>query len=175
MAIFEIYGPFILARKENGMLDLAKGSKKRFWTEVSRKKTGLENSRGCYLFACQAGKGITPWYVGKTERQSFKNEIFQPHKIQIYQDVLADKKYTPMFFLISRITKKSKFSKPKKKGDSTIAFLEILLIGAALDKNRRILNLKNTSKLKKIVVPGFLNSPKRKLSNQERDFRRAIF
>jgi len=56
-----------------------------------QKKIDLLNTRGGYIFAIRAGKGFTPWYVGQAKK-SFKQEIFTPHKKDIYNCVLANKK-----------------------------------------------------------------------------------
>ncbi|WP_405326451.1 hypothetical protein [Fibrobacter sp.] len=101
-----------------------------------QKKIDLLNTRGCYIFAIRAGKGFTPWYVGQAKK-SFKQEIFTPHKKDIYNCVLANnKKGTPIMFLISSSKKNQLLEKEIKE-------LESFLIFWARKANKNIKNQQN--------------------------------
>ncbi|MBL0175140.1 MAG: hypothetical protein IPP94_07740 [Ignavibacteria bacterium] len=62
--------------------------------------------------------------------------------------------------LLARQTPKGKFSKPGKNGIRDVEDLELLLIGAALERNDNLLNKQATKIVREAIVPGFLNSPK---------------
>jgi hypothetical protein len=168
---YEINGPFELKRKRGNKLpDFSSQAKKEFWNNVNDVDTNIRNSCGIYIFSMKAGKGKKPWYVGKAEKQSFENEIFTPHKRAIYQDVVAGKKGTPIFILISQMTKSNKYAKPTKNKNKAISFLENSMISSCLDKNPNLANIHKTKYLKNLIVPGFLNTPKRKHSREENEF-----
>ena len=138
---YTIHGPFEIKRQGKTVNHLATELKK-FWSEIDEQFEGLSFACGCYLFALKAGKGSTPWYVGKAEKQSFSKEVFNSHKVQYYNDIIANQKGKPIIFILAKRTRKKKFVKPSKNGHSDIDFLETLLIGAALGKNRDLLNKK---------------------------------
>jgi hypothetical protein len=171
---FNIAGPFQLTRKSNKLPDLSKEARRCFWKSVEDFCEGLPNACGCYLFASRAGKGCRPWYVGKAETQSFYHEVFAPHKKFIFQDAMANNKGTPVIFLVPLSTPGGRYARPRTTRHGLVDFLESLLIGAALKKNRTLLNVQKTKYLRDIIVPGLLNSPKRKHTTAERAFMKAI-
>src|ERR1035441_8309656 len=62
-----------------------------------------------------AAKGERPWYVGKTEKHSFKGEVLTPHKLVLYNEALnLRKKGTPLLYLVARRTKSGRFAKPDR-------------------------------------------------------------
>ena len=110
---FDVYGGFEIERKPNrhGLFD------KTFWKQVSQQDERLPHACGCYVFALQNGSNIVAWYVGKTERRTFEHECFQATKINYYNDLLIDRKGTPLLFLLPRLTgSETKFSKPTRSG-----------------------------------------------------------
>lgn len=155
---FSIHGPYKLPRSGKTM-DHQAAAKRDFWNKVDGKED-ISSGCGCYIFAMRAGKGVRPWYVGKAEKQAFYGEVFAAHKLNIYNSVVANQKGTPVLFLILKRTSKNKLKKPtkNKNGNKFISELEILLIGAAYRKNKKISNIKNSVTLKKMIVPGFMNS-----------------
>lgn len=171
---FKICGPFSLEKGQNGLPKLDKESKKKFWENISLQYPGLSEACGCYVFAIKAGKGVKPWYVGKTGKQVLSKEVFTPHKEKIFQSVVAKRKGTPILFFIPLLTNQNRFSKKRNTNHRGISFLENLLIGACINKNSRLSNVQKTKYLREMVVPGFLNSPKRKYSREEREFVRTI-
>lgn len=171
---YTIHGPFEIRKQTNGLVDLSASSKKDFWATVHEEEAFLPSACGCYLFAVRAAKGIKPWYVGLAAKQSFESECFASHKINIYNEALASKKGTPLLFLIAKRTKKDKFVKPGKNGHSDSACLETIVIGAALEKNPALMNIRNTKFLREMCVPCVINTPQRASTSSERQFKKAI-
>lgn len=178
---YSIHGPFEIKRVKNKknkktIVDHSKEAKKIFWDIVSEKDdSDLPSSCGCYLFAIKASKGIKPWYVGLAAKQSFEKECFTHQKINIYNDVLMKcGNGTPILFLIRKLTKKGKFVKSSKNGHKDIVFLETMLIGTAIEKNPHLMNIQKTKYLKELCVPGLINTPKKKPSHPEHEFKKAI-
>jgi hypothetical protein len=160
---YTIHGPFqIKMNKRTGLVDRGKIAKDSFWDMIEITEEFLPSSCGCYLFAIRAAKGIKPWYVGLAAKQSFKKECFTPQKINIYNDALANRKGTPLIFLISKRTKSGRLSKPSRNGHRDIMYLETLLIGTAIEKNSELMNIKKTKNLKEMCVPCLINTPNRK-------------
>jgi len=173
--IYTIHGPFdIPINKKNGLVDRHNKTLKEFWVCVDRNEESISSSCGCYLFAIRAAKGFKPWYVGRTGKQSFQRECFAAQKINIYNDVLANRKGTPVLFLLSKRTIKGKFVKPSRKQPHDISYLETLMIGSAIEKNPELMNIKKTKYLRSISVPGLINTPKRKPTISEQQFKKAI-
>ncbi len=165
MLKFQTFGPFVLPRQkyQSGVkkgkfrksIDNTKKSRASFWENIDKKEPGLPDAVGCYVFAL----GKIPWYVGKTERWRFKNETWEPHKLNHYNAALAAlKKAKPVLYLIAKRTPLGKFSKATKGSHKDIKYLEILMIGAALRRNDKLRNKRDTTYLKTIHVPGFMNS-----------------
>jgi hypothetical protein len=100
----------------------------------------LGSERGCYIFATRAGRGYTPWYVGKATK-SFKQECFAPHKLAKYNECLVDMaKCTPvLFFVVARNARGA-------TGTNHIAEVEDFLIQTAISANPDLLNVKGTRK-----------------------------
>jgi hypothetical protein len=151
---FEPYGPFPLPRF-NGGVDRSK--KKSFWELIDKSHPSLSSAVGCYIFAIKAGKGFTPWYVGKTEKMSFGRETWHDGKLLIYGEVIRKyDKGRPVLFLLPKLTTKGKFTKPTKRRIGAVAALEEMLIGTCLQRNRELFNKKLT-RYKAMHVPGYLN------------------
>lgn len=137
-----------------------------FWSKRDAK--AIRTKRGCYVFALRAGRGYTPWYVGKATN-SFLNECFQPHKTGKYNKVLFEaKKGTPVMFFVVLPTKKGPV--PKEK----IAEVEKFLIEQALLKNRDLENIANTRSIPDWGIEGVLKGTKGKPSKSAVKFRRVM-
>lgn len=158
---YEIFGPFPLPRDTNGLIASDRKSKANFWDSVEERCEGLSSACGCYVFMISAGKGALPWYIGLAEKQSFRGECFQLHKKERYKDALMRRKRvrkgTPQLYLIPKLTPSDRFAKPSANGHRATRLLENLLIGVALAKNPNVTNIKGTSLLRRMEVPGFLN------------------
>ncbi|MBW1745889.1 MAG: hypothetical protein JRJ25_06070 [Deltaproteobacteria bacterium] len=159
---FYPYGPFKIDKKSNGLIQATNEHFKNFWKAIDEEYTSLSQACGCYIFATKAGKGITPWYIGKAEKQPFAKECFQPHKINHYNEAIAHKAVTPLLFLLPKSTENDNYSKPSVNGHQDVSILETMLIGIAIEKNPSLLNIKGTKIFKEMVVPGVLNSPQGK-------------
>lgn len=133
VTILQVYGPFPVPFQANkGARQITKDGIKEFWKSIQ--EPGLSEKQGCYVFGIQAGKGFTPWYVGKTGK-AFINECFQPQKMVKYYDALATgKKGTPIMFLVAPVGNKKTVEKRDLKD------IETFLIQSAKQKNARLLN-----------------------------------
>jgi len=168
---FAIYGGFEIQRKKN-RLGLFENS---FWNQVEVAAGDLSKACGCYVFALKHGNNIVAWYVGKTERRTFGHECFQATKINYYNEALIDHNGTPLLFLLPRLTAAgNRFSKPTSGKYRDIDYLETMLIGIALERNRELLNVKKTRLLREIVVPGIINSPQGAPAQPQRDLKKAL-
>jgi hypothetical protein len=168
---FDVYGGYEIYRKPNrlGIFD------KSFWQRVCQQETHLPDACGCYIFVLQNGHNIIPWYVGKTEKNTFRNECFQATKINYYNDALISRHGKPLLFLVARVTASGKkFSKPTTSGYRDIEYLESMLIGIALERNSNLLNVKKTKLLREMVVPGVINSPQAAPVQAVRDLKNAL-
>lgn len=158
---FTVHGPFEIKRNRKSKILVRKECKQSFAETLDQENiNGLSMSCGCYIFGLKSGRGMTPWYVGKTNKQTFIEECFDHHKINYYNEVISISKGTPVLFLLAKKTNKDKFCKPSKNVSSEVKFLENLLIGLAINKNKNLLNIKQTNALRNLSVPGIINSPK---------------
>lgn len=165
--------------RKNKLVVLTGSNQKHFWDKVRNQdgNRSLPSACGCYLFAVREAKGIKPWYVGLTKRLTFEKECFAAPKINIYNEVLAgQKRDVPLLFLIAKRAPKGQFSKRAsgKNGHADIAYLENILIGAALDKNAGLMNVRKAKLLRKMCVPGLMNTPPGKPTKSEKEFKRAL-
>jgi len=70
-------------RREVSARRIDKASIRSFWQTCD-----LGKRIGMYVFCVKTARGLVPWYIGKTYA-SFAGEVFQPHKIEKYNDCLA--------------------------------------------------------------------------------------
>lgn len=172
MSIYRVFGPFEIPRVGT-MVD--SHAKKSFWTDVEREHGRLSNAVGCYVFAIRAAKGALPWYVGKTEKGSFKGEAWTPHKLNLYNEALHERgKGKPLLYFIAKNTKGGKFAKPRKGGIGDIRALENLLIGACLRRSSHLLNARQTKHLRGITVPGYMNEQPGARSKPAKDLAKLL-
>ncbi len=172
--LFTIHGPFEIEKSKNGLINSASDAKRRFWANVENEIHGLSEACGCYLFAVKAAHGIKPWYIGLTSKRSFAKECVGAHQLKIYDNVVAGKKGTPLLYLLAKRTKSGKFRKPSKNFQTSVGFLETLLIGAGIEKNRHLQNVSKTRYLREMIVPGLLNSPPGPRTTPEKSFALAL-
>lgn len=172
---FEIHGGFEIKRTTNrrgmktGVFD------KAFWEAVHDEYPNLPNACGCYVFAIQNGEKITPWYIGKTERNTFRGECFQSSKREHYNTVISAYNGRPLLFLIPKLTGAGKdFCKSTTYSYGDVNFLETLLIGMALEQNPNLSNIGKTKYLRNIVIRGFLNDGPARPSTAASKLRKAF-
>ena len=132
-----------------------------FWKRVEDREEGLSDARGCYVFGIRASGGdrITPWYVGRTNRQTFCHECLNPHQRNHYTYALGRySKATAFMYLVPQMTNKGGFY--HGRSGKSIGFLERFLIGLGLRANPELCNKGDTRLYREVVMPGFLNSPR---------------
>lgn len=171
---YETYGEFEVPReavKGKKSLNLSKEALNNFWKMVDQKRPGLSGACGCYIFAIKAGQGRTPWYVGQS-KGPFKDECFAFHKREVYRTVTDRRQGTPVLILVARVTPKGKLAKKLQEREAN--FVEQLLISHALSKNSDLSNTKNTSFIKKLRIPGVLNSLKKRPKEETRILRSVL-
>lgn len=157
---YTVHGPFELPRHlRSRLIPRSPEALRPFWDEVVEvSEQGLPDACGCYVFAVRAGRGVKPWYVGQTNRQSFRIECLTEHKRGTYNDVLGQRRGAPLLYLFARRTATGRrFCKPSTRGYRDVDFLENTLIQIALRRNRRLCNSRNTKMIRKMVVPGIMN------------------
>lgn len=168
--IYDVFGGFELPRKPNRLGEYERS----FWDQVENEKSGLSRACGCYIFALKNGANLKPWYVGKAEKQPFYKECFSPAKRLIFNEIIIDRNGTPQLFFLPRMTPQKKLCKPTVWRHRDIEFLETMLIGIALEQNEKLANVKKTTLLREIRVPGVINSPQAAPTLAVRDLRNAL-
>lgn len=152
---YDIYGPFELPLAKPGRLARLPADRREFWDELEEEYSGLAGACGCYLVSVRN----RIWYVGMAGKQEFRRECFTPDKILKINDAMDQGSGRAFLTLIARQTNGGRFSKPSGNGYRDVRDLELLLIGAALERNPALLNKGATKVLREMVVPGFINSP----------------
>lgn len=174
---YYLYGPMELPRGDDNLLNFTEYDRATMWADLeAREALGLADACGCYVFGIRAGRGVRPWYVGKAEKQSFKRECLTDDKLRKYNSVLLSaSKGTPVIYFYARTTmKKHAWSAPSKSRHMDIDYLERMLIGLALDKNKNLVNVKETGLLRNMIVPGLLNTPRGALTRQARELKKVM-
>jgi hypothetical protein len=97
---FKPFGPFEIPIVDG---EVAKTELNDFWKTVEGARPGLQDAVGCYIFATYTRDTARPWYVGKTEKASFKREAFQLQKLEHYRTVLKTHKrgISQLYLIIS--------------------------------------------------------------------------
>lgn len=140
-----LHGPFeipcIKSKLGNNSSDILDTDRIRvFWEKIvgsHEKGANVGSKDGIYVFAVKAGKGHTPWYIGKATK-SLEKEAFTPHKNNKYNEVISNVNGTPvMFFLTS--------NKPKTRNlpNPLIVRIEKDLIRQGIAKNPKLMNKQN--------------------------------
>lgn len=158
---FQVYGPYELWRLNNNLVSREKEDRDDFWNEVEADVPGLSQACGCYVFRITSGRGSKPWYVGKAERQSFRAECLQPHKLNIYNEVTLDHRGAPELIFLPQITENGNFRSPTRAKRPAIGQLESMLIGMSISRNPELLNIRGTKMIRELEVEGFLNTNRR--------------
>ena len=154
---YEIFGDFTVPRKPRRNAVAETVERRVFWRAIDDAHPGLSSAVGCYVFAIRAGRGILPWYVGKTCTQGFSGECFEPHKLVHYNDIISSRKQgTPLLYFLARMTPGGKFSASMPGNEAK--FLESMLIGMALQRNKDLKNIVHTKFLQQLRVPGLVNA-----------------
>ncbi|MCY3940771.1 MAG: hypothetical protein OXG29_06795 [Gammaproteobacteria bacterium] len=172
---FELYGPFELkaefdAEGFSGWIDQSEINE--FWVEVKKQHEDLERACGVYMFCVegkQKGKGkITnlPWYVGKAEKLTFKQECFN-HRNQLSYNKVISQLYREVtainFYFVARHDEDGKFSAPANKDEKTpyegVRFAERLFMQKSLAANNHLLNKMDLTNARRTHIRNILNWP----------------
>jgi len=151
---FKVVGPVEVRREggKGGIITRQEGTD--FWARAPEAKT-VAGQQGCYVFATRAGRGYTPWYVGKTTN-SMRGECFQPDKTQKYNEALQKAGHgRPMLFFVVRCS-----GARGRVPSAAIGDMEKQLIHDGLQKNDRLLNTHNRNNLPCWAIKGVVRSGK---------------
>ena len=174
---FTVWGPFKLFCDPEKKYQITKDSGPELAAQLDSKDKKLADSHGCYMFALRAGKGYTPWYLGKASKSSLAKEAMNFSNILSYNGVINSHNGTPVLFVIAHMTPGRKFHK-KSTGsgkNAAIDFLENWLIGKALEKNHELINRQQTNFLKNLRVDGIFNARKGKPPPAAKELHRVLF
>jgi hypothetical protein len=166
-ATFEVFGPFSVPfiRMDSGVKWIKQGCPD-FWKRAGHAASHSE-SRGCYVFGLQSGRGITPHYVGKSEN-SFRKEAFTYQKVIYYNETLAKQTWgRPVMFLVV-----PKAARGPVNGRA-IGNLEKFLIQTAVAKNPDLKNIQGKKEQDWTIV-GILRSGPGKPSKAARQFKSTL-
>lgn len=134
--VLEVCGPFDIpcnGQESGSCKKIDRLHAKEFWKQPDVKS--ISNKQGCYIFALRAGKGFTPWYVGRAGK-TFEQECFTSHKTEHYNDVLwKGKKGAPVMFFVAPSGNKNKVSA------GVLKEMEEYLIQSAVYKNPDLSNI----------------------------------
>jgi hypothetical protein len=168
--LFDACGPFDFPRNRQN------GWRRVFWEDVEYYIEGLSSSIGCYAFGLSYGNKSYPWYVGMTTAQKgFRGEIFEPHKLAHYDEILLERRGKPTITLFPLVTENWNFSQAGVSSKPTIEWLERTLIGMALSKNPDIRNVKDTKLFREVYVNGIMGGQFRGRRSNGATFARSLF
>lgn len=146
--------------------------KNRIYTKA-RAKTFCEKNiqtlqmAGCYVFCIRAGRGYTPWYVGKTKNH-FSQETFTNDKLQKYNEAVSNiKQGTGVLFFLEA-------SGQGQSREKQIKELELFLIQTAAYKNPKLVNV-HGKRGPKWNIRGILRTYQGAATKSSRVFKRALF
>ena len=170
---FDVAGPFGLTRhgKKRIITERSLGDLKR---ELEDGESRLSDARGCYVFAIHAARGYTPYYIGQACKQSMLLEAMNPANREKYNKACSESKGKPVLFLLPMLTPKGRYRKKGRTSAST-NFLERWLIAAAIDKNRELINNKQTRFLRDLHVVGILNARKGEATSASQRLKQALW
>jgi len=159
MTEYEVRGPFKVPI-EKRPAGRKIGDPEEFW----EKNEHLKEKKGIYVFGMRAGKGIVPYYVGKTAT-GFQHEAFHFHKLDKYNDALLEyKRGKPVMFFIVRPVKRGTVKKKE------ISKIEDFLIQVGIAKNSGLLNVRGT-KQPKWTIAGVIRSNRGQSTKAARQFK----
>jgi hypothetical protein len=125
----------ILVRaSRTGGLEVDRDKLAQFWHHAGP----IAREHGCYVFAMRFGDKLTVFYVGKAVKTRFKTECFAPHKISIYNEVLAREKRhrRPVLLFVTPTARRGTRPTVAKE----IARIEKWLINKAIAVNPHLMN-----------------------------------
>lgn len=163
---FKIYGKFEIPLEKDASNRIDKADVKAFWQQVEWKKPDLPNACGVYIFGIEgrlknkSSKTSMPWYIGKAEKQTFKQECFTDNKLITYNNTFSDhymSKGRPFLYLMARQEEEEKFSTPTTSEYPGIRFVEKMFIQMGLSVNGELKNVQNTDAIKTTAIKSVMN------------------
>lgn len=172
MSYFDTHGPYEVQRPSG----IITGAQQAFWNSIPSKYASPEHAIGCYVFGIRYGAKIRPWYVGMTvAKAGFRGEIFQKHKLDIYNECMNGRRGTPVMFLFPLITSgMDAFSTASKSKKKEIAWLEITLVGFAFRQNPELSNVRDMTFLKNVEVLGLLGKRRGRPYREAQEVRKML-
>jgi hypothetical protein len=155
--IFKTFGPFEIGLDVHRSIP---ASMRPFWENVEVHHNGLPAARGCYVFGIRTSGGprITPWYIGRTNRQTFETECFKAHQRNHYWGAMNRyDRAKPFLFLVAQM-KEDGQRFYRGQALAAIDFVETYLIGFGLRANPELLNKRDTRLYREVRIRGLLNS-----------------
>jgi hypothetical protein len=128
--------------------------RKAFWSNVDEAVSELSAACGCYVYTLRG----RAWYVGRAERQTFKAECYTPHKVMLYNDALDSVGGDAALIFVAERTLQNRFTSPTVRSIPAVRMLEDRLIGLAVARNEKLLNIRGTKFLRNMRVPGVINT-----------------
>ena len=165
---FRIFGPYpIPTELGRSTVTIERDDLIAFWGLVENAQVGLSAACGCYVFGLRSrttGRQA-PWYIGMAEKQTFKKECFQHHKLTLYHQAMTqrgNRSSEPIMYFVAKCTpSRGSFAKVSAAGSAAIQFVERKFIELAVWKNEKLLNTKDTKLARELSVEGFYNSRRR--------------
>lgn len=135
---FAVVGPFEVPCIANGGRKILK--KATDIKEELRDKEGAEflDGPGCYVYACSAGRGSVPLYVGKATKHILSEALNPRNLLNINHFLFTRQRGTIQLFGIYQT------NQAKAKRDEAISEMEEFLIGFAARRNKDLINIHNT-------------------------------
>lgn len=161
MLEFEVAGPYSVRRKKmpKGKI-IDENSLSELWEKVG----DVRHEKGIYVFGIRAGKGFTPYYVGKTNNR-FENECSNSHKLNVYKTALMFGNGRPVIFFLVQKNETKRINNDKK-----LRRVERFFIQIAYNKNKDLLN-KHGIKGDNWSIKGVINSSQGKPSKASQKFK----
>lgn len=163
---FKVYGKFEIPLEKDASNRIDAADVKAFWQEVEQKNPGLPDACGVYIFGIKgklknkSSETSMPWYIGKAEKQTFKQECFAAHKRIIYNNTFSDhyiSRGRPFLYLMARQDEGGEFSTPTTSEYRGIQFVEKMFIQMGLSVNGELKNVQNTDTLKTTAIKSVMN------------------
>ena len=162
---FKVHGPYDIGVDKDQEDWIDKGDIKDLWEQVGGE---LQNACGVYLFGMHglgkngiAGKNL-PWYVGKAEKQTFKQECFNGRNRETFNKILKryKKKGKPFLYLLARVEDGKYSETMANKPYRDVGLVEEMFIQLSLSINSDLVNTSATKMAKRTSIRGLLNTAK---------------
>ena len=163
MLLFEPLGPYVVPAGAAKKKYVDKEKVLSFWKKYPK----LASRTGCYIYGVRAGKGWTPYYIGKATRDFESEALSDRNLVHFVNKVLNDRTGTPILFFLAEPLKKG------KANSRLIADLERYLIANAARTNPSLLNKHGTS-IPSWGIKGILRSGAGKSNAAARELMRRL-